>query len=253
MKKKAILLSILLLALPVSSLSFVSANPSSQQTELVSPGEITGLFCSDPHPTLGEPVYLVITIQGKANEQFNETVVVTDEFSGFVMSAGDMIWISGNNRESQHTITIGKLTTYTKKIPWYPSIVGNHTLHVTAGTFLEKHLNVSVSFDVEGIIAPSLGCPSIITKNDTHQLQITISEGRNLTDEPAQILEVELQDVYDATVYRLENQTMTYQTWVMTGSTSLEDELIASFDIGSVPDAFYNISVTTTKERYTWS
>lgn len=149
-------------------------------------------------------------------------------------------------------MNIGKLPRYTKKIAWYPSVVGNHTFHVSAGTFPEKQLNVSVGFDSEGIIAPSLGCPSIIIKDNTNKLAVTLSEERNTTEGPAQILQVELQTIDGSTQHHLEDQTATWQTWVTTGTDRLEDELTATYNIDSIPDGFYNISVTTTKENYSW-
>jgi predicted MPP superfamily phosphohydrolase len=149
-------------------------------------------------------------------------------------------------------MNIGKLPRYTKKIAWYPSVVGNHTFHVVAGTFPEKQLNVSVGFDVEGIMSPSLGCPSIIIKKNTNQFAVTISEERNTTEEPAQILQVELQIIDGTTHYHLDNHTTTWHTWIKTGTNRLEDELIVSYNIDSIPDGFYNISVTTTKENYAW-
>jgi hypothetical protein len=149
-------------------------------------------------------------------------------------------------------MNVGKLPRYTKKIAWYPSAVGNHTFHVVAGAFSEKQLNVSIGFDVEGIIAPSLGCPSIIIKNNTNQFAVTISEERNTTKEPAQILQVELQIIDSTTHYHLENLTATGNTWIKTGTNMLEDELIVSYNIDSIPEGFYNISVTTAKENYTW-
>ena len=252
MKKIAVILTIIILLFPVVSISTSSAGPIIGKIEDATPGEIIALSCSDPYPTLGQPVYLSVTIEGKAEKRFNETVVVTDEFYGLIHTAGEMTWLSGNVTVNQIVMNVGKLPRYTKKIAWYPSVVGNHTFHVVAGAFPEKQLNVSVGFDVEGIITPSLGCPSIIIKNNTNQFAVTISEERNTTKEPAQILQVELQTIDGTTHYHLENLTTTWNTWIKTGTNILEDELIVSYNIDSIPDGFYNISVTTTKENYTW-
>ena len=253
MKKIAIILTKVIQLTPVLSIPTSSAGPVIEKKELASPGEIIALSCSDLYPTLGKPVYLLVTVEGKAGKRFNETVVVTDEFHGLINTAGEMTWLSGNVTVSQIVMNVGKFPRYTKKIAWYPSVVGNHTFHVVAGTFPEKQLNVSVGFDVEGIIAPSLGCPSIIIKNNTNQFAVTISEKRNTTEEPAQIFQVELQSIDDTTHYDLQNQTATWRTWITTGINILEDELIVSYNIDSIPDGFYNISVTTTKENYAWS
>ena len=252
MKKIAVILTIVILLTPVLSIPTSSAGPIIGKTEDATSGEIIALSCSDLYPTLGEPVYLSVTVEGKAEKRFNETVSVTDEFCGLIATAGEMTWLSGNVTVSQIVMNVGKLPRYTKKIAWYPSVVGNHTFHVVAGAFPEKQLNVSVGFDVEGIIAPSLGCPSIIIKNNTNQFAVTLSEERNTTEEPAQILQVELQTIDGATHYHLENHTATWRTWIKTGTDILEEELIVSYTIDSIPDGFYNISVTTTKMNYTW-
>ncbi|HUT00154.1 MAG TPA: metallophosphoesterase [Candidatus Thermoplasmatota archaeon] len=252
MKKIAALLSILLLIFPVWSLSTVGTGAVIRKAEPTYPGEIIALSCSDPYPMLGQPVYLLVTVQGNAGQRFNETVVVTDEFNGLVATTGEITWCSGIVTEKQINITVGKLPQYTKKIAWYPSVVGNHTFHVVAGAFPEKQLNISVSFDVEGIIAPSLGCPSIIIKSDTNQMVVTISEERNTSEELAQILQVELQDIDSSSYYHVENNSALWQTWIKAGTDILEDELIASYTIDSIPDGFYNISVTTTKRNYSW-
>jgi predicted MPP superfamily phosphohydrolase len=253
MKKIAVLIIILFLVFPVASLPPVGADVSIGKTEPASPGEIISLSCSNPYPTLGQPVYLLVTVEGKAGQRFNETVVVTDVFNGLVAISGEMTWRSGNATENQIDITVGKLSQYNKKIAWYPSVVGNHTFHVVAGAFSEKLLNVSVGFDVEGIIAPSLGCPSIIIKNNTNEMIVTISEERNTSEEPTQVLQVELQDIASSMCYHVENHSASWQTWIKAGTNILEDELIVSYTIDSIPDGFYNISVTTPKRNYRWS
>jgi len=252
MKKIAIILTLVILLTPAVSIPTSSAGPIIGKTGEATAGEIITLSCSDLYPTLGKPVYLSLTVEGKAVMRFNETVSVTDEFYGLIATAGEMTWLSGNVTVSQIVMNVGKLPRYTKKIAWYPSVVGNHTFHVVAGTFPEKQLSVSVGFDVEGIIAPSLGCPSIIIKNNTNQFAVTISEERNTTEEPAQILQVELLSIDNTTHYDLQNQTTTWRTWITTGTNILEEELIVSYNIDSIPDGFYNISVTTAKENYAW-
>jgi Calcineurin-like phosphoesterase len=252
MKKIAVLCGIILLILPVSSAATSGQNVIFSKIESAAPGEIIAVICSEPYPTLGQPVYLLITMQGKAGQRFNETISVTDEFSGFAMTNGEMKWISGNLIENQKDITIGILPKYTSKILWYPSVVGNHTLHVSAGESPEKQLNVSVSFDVEGIITPSLGCPTIISKDVTNQLSMTLSQERSMTDEPAQITKVTLQSIDGTGSYPLEDQLGEWHTWVNAGADIVEDDSIVSYDIDSVPEGFYNITVITTTANYTW-
>jgi predicted MPP superfamily phosphohydrolase len=246
------LLGIFLLVSPITGTTVSDNLTGFKKQESASHGEIIALSCSDPFPTLGQPVHLVITLRGTSGTRYNETVIVTDEFSGFVMTAGNMKWISGTLIISEITMTIGNLPRYTKKIPWYPSVVGNHTFHVTAGTSPEKQLNVSVGFDVEGIITPALGCPTIIIKANTTQLPITLSEERAITEELAQISQVTLHTTDGSNSYALSTPSSSWSTWVTTGTGIVEDDLIVSYDVDAIPEGFYNLSIRTTKNNYSW-
>ena len=216
------------------------------------PGEILSVSCSEAYPTLGQPVHLLITLQGKAPERFNQTLTITDEFSGFVMTDGEMKWISGIVTISQTSITIGKLPRYTRKIPWYPSVVGNHTFHMSVAASPEKELNISVSFDVKGIITPSLGCPSVIIKNTSDQLSVTLSEERAITEESCQVLQLQFDDIHSTSSYLLFNYTETVRTYVNAEKEVVEDDLILTYNTSSIPKGFYNLSVRTTKQNYSW-
>ncbi len=252
MKKIVVLCGIMLLIVSASSVEALGHNVIFSKTLSVGPGEIIAFSCSEPFPTLGQPVQLLIILQGTLGQRFNETLTIIDEFSGFVMSSGEMKWSSGTLVESQINVTIGKLPRCTRRIIWYPSVVGNHTLHVSTGASAGKQLNVSVGFDVEGIITPSLGCPTIINKNNTNQLSITLSEERMRTDEPTQIAKVSLQNTHGTGLYHLENPIGKWCTWINAGSETVEDEIIASYDIDSIPAGFYNITVITTSANHTW-
>jgi predicted MPP superfamily phosphohydrolase len=255
MKKRAAPFLIIILMIPwIPSSTIATSNDhlSIEKTGSATPGEIIALACSHPYPTLGQPVHLILTVEGRSRQRFNQTIVITDEFSGLVAKDGELRWISGNITVSHIDMTVGMLPKYIKRIPWYPSVVGNHTFHVTAGSFPKKQLNISVGFDVEGIIAPSVGCPSIIIKNNTGHLSVIISEERDRSEEPAEILQLELHDVNDAASYIIENQTMIWRTWIEAGIDIVEDELMVSYDIDSIPEGFYNISLTTTKQNYSW-
>ncbi len=240
---------LLLLAFPLSPLSEGVVLKRSQSA---TPGEIIEVSCSHPYPTLGQPTYLVVTLEGNAGRRFDQPLVVTDEYAGFVSVAGEMKWVSGSLIISQMNITIGRLPRYIKKIPWYPSIVGNHTFSVTSATSGRKQLNVSVGFDVEGIIAPSLGHPSLISKDTQSHLIVTFSEERNRSEEPSEILQLDLEEVNGPSSYRLENQTMTWRTWVNAGPDIVEDEQIVWYEIETIPEGFYNLSISTAKNTYRW-
>ncbi|MBN1861091.1 MAG: metallophosphoesterase [Candidatus Thermoplasmatota archaeon] len=252
MKKITIFLLIFLFILPTSSIVISKENRSIRKTSFVTPGEIIAVSCSEAYPTVGQPVHLLITVQGKAPERFNQTLTITDEFSGFVMTDGDMKWISGMMTVSQTSLTIGKMPRYMRKIPWYPSVVGNHTLHVSAAVGAEKELNISVSFDVEGIITPALGCPAVIIKNTSDQLSVTLSEERVITEESCQILQLQFDDIHSASSYVLFNSTETVRTSVNAEKEVVEDDLILTYDTSSIPEGFYNLSVRTAKQNYSW-
>lgn len=252
MKKITLILLLSIFLLSTSTLGTATVYRPLHRGTAANPGDLITISCSNPYPTLGLPVNLLVTLWGGATEQFNETLTVTDMFSGFVMSEGKLKWISSTVIESYLNITIGKLPKYTRKIPWYPSMVGNHTLQVTAGSSPEKYLNISVGFDVEGIITPSLGCPTIISKDTTTQLSISLSEERLLTDDRAQIVTAQLTPINGPDVYPLENQTDTWSTWVSTGQETVEDELTVSYDVQSIPEGFYNLTVITLAGNYSW-
>lgn len=252
MKSFTILLIIsIFFILPAQTIVSSREDGSFRETASTVPGEIIAVSCSEQYPTLGQPVHLIITVQGKAPERFNETITITDEFSGFVLSDGEMEWISGALTMSQTTMTIGRLPRYTRKIPWYPSIVGNHTFHIKT-TVSETTFTISVGFDVEGIITPSLGCPAILFKDSSQQLFVTISEERDRTSEPSKILGLELHAIDGTSSYSLSTHTEVWRTWLASGADVSEDDLIVTYDLVNVSDGFYNISVTTTKQSYHW-
>jgi hypothetical protein len=66
MKEIAVILTIVILLTPVLSIPTSSAGPIIGKTEDATAGEIIALSCSDLYPTLGEPVYLSVTVEGKA-------------------------------------------------------------------------------------------------------------------------------------------------------------------------------------------
>jgi hypothetical protein len=218
-----------------------------------SPGEILDISFSKPYPTLGEPIRVSLIIQGNpSGEQFEETINLTDEFEGFITTAQGITWKSGQIPIDQITMTIGKLPSYTKNIWWYPSITGNHTFQITAGSFPTKTVNISVGFDGETIIFPSFGCPRILPKNTTSELTVLVSEERMITDDPSEITHVELEDITSGSQYSVDVQTWGFRTWVTTGDHTVEDELLRGYDVSSIPCGFYNISVTTEKNTYSW-
>ena len=226
---------------------------SMESVEDISPGEIIDISFSNQHPTLGKPIEIIITVKGNpTGQRFNETITVSDEYEGLIVKSSEAKWKSGNVTFDQVEIKIGRLPKYTKKIQWYPVVVGNHTLKFNAGTFSEKTKNVSVGFDVENIVFPSLGCPSIVNKNITEKLTIVVSEERLISENPFEIGHAELKKIDGSSTYILDNQSIQFSTWLYISEDEVEDELIVSYNISSIPCGFYNITITTEKEEYTW-
>lgn len=253
MKKLFMMLTIGILSFLLLSLCSVSVGINSLKRGVSHPGDIIDVSLSNLYPTLGEPLDIFIIVQGNPEgKRFEETITLTDDFEGFTVTSSGVEWTAGQVLVDQLNITIGRASTYTKKIEWYPSIVGNHTFHCTTGNSTEKTINVSVGFDVQTIIVPSLGCPRIISKNATSELSVLVSEERSGTEEPADIVHVELQDVAGSSHYTVCGETREFRTWILAGETTIEDELLASYDVSAVPCGFYNLSVTTAKNSYSW-
>ena len=74
----------------------------------------------------------------------------------------------------------------------------------------------------------------------------------SITEEPAQITKVTLQSINGTGSYQLEDQLGEWHTWINTGADIVEDDSIVSYDIDSIPEGFYNITVITTTANYTW-
>ena len=250
MKTLQVLVMVACVSLPISNIS-VSGNLQTTGPSF-SPGMVIAVACSDPYPTLGEPVALVLTLEGNAADRFNESVDVTDAFQGTTAVDDAVVQVSGNVTISKSTVTIGRLPAYRESITWYPSVVGSHRFQIQAGASSEYDFNMNVSFDVQGIIAPSFGCPSIIRKDAMQDLSVTIAENRNISDAPTQLQKVELEAVDGSARYPLDDQTSLQSTQIATSADRVQDELTAGYSIISIPYGFYNLSVTTTKGTYTW-
>jgi hypothetical protein len=251
MKKKIPIVITLLLLVSVVSLSH-SGESQSEIMIHTAPGDILTVSCSNLHPCLGEPISLIITIQGKSPNRFNQTIRILDDFTGLEAVNSGIIMCSGTVTVDEINITIGPLPRYMKKIIWYPSVVGNHTFRVMTDATSEMLLNISVGFDVEGIITPSLGHPAIIVKEDASPLSVTVSEERTQTQSPLEISHLWLEDIDTAASYPLENQIGTWYTWINAGKGSIEEELTIHYSVDSIPAGFYNLSVTTHKKTYMW-
>ena len=50
----------------------------------------------------------------------------------------------------------------------------------------------------------------------------------------------------------LDSQISSFNTWINISEDKIEDELISSYDVSSIPCDFYDLSVTTLKETYMW-
>ena len=265
MSKKPMLIRILVLFLllnftlyPVAGIEFqknISENTihNELQTEDVSPGDIIDISLSNPYPTLGKPIEISITLKGNpTGERFDEMLDISDDYEGLIAKSNGIEWKSANVSIDQVLVKIGRLPIYIKKIRWYPVVVGNHTLGFKAGSSPLQTKNVSVSFDTENIIFPSIGCPSIINKGESEGLSVALSEERRNSEDTIDIQHAKLESIDGSFTYVLDNQSDIFYTWIHAGEDKVEDELITNYDIDSVPCGFYNISITTSKDNYTW-
>ena len=226
---------------------------SMESVEDISPGEIIDISFSNQHPTLGEPIEIKVIIKGNpTGNRFTETLTVMDEFEGIIVQSSEAQLKTGSVLIDQKEITIGKLPRYVKKITWYPVVVGNHSLHFTLGAYPVNLQNISVGYDVENIIFPSLGCPSLICRGKTDKLTVVISEERYVLEDPIKIYRAELQPINDSSIYLLYNQTVQFRIWLYVNEDEVEDNLILSYDTSNIPDGFYNIKIITAKKEYTW-
>jgi len=226
---------------------------SMESVEDISPGEIIDISFSNYYPTLGEPIEIKVIIKGNpTGNQFTETLTVMDEFEGIIVQSSEAQLKTGSVLIDQKEITIGKLPRYTKKITWYPVVVGNHSLHFTLGSYPVNLQNISVGYDVENIIFPSLGCPSLICKDKTDKLTVVISEERYILEDPIEIYRAELQPINGPSIYLLYNQTVQFRTWLYVNEDEVEDNLILNYDTNNIPGGFYNIKLITAKKEYTW-
>jgi len=218
-----------------------------------SQGEIIDISFSNQYPTLGEPIEIIVTIKGNpTGHRFNEIITIYDDYEGLIVKSSEAKWTSGNVTLDQVEIKIGRLPRYTKKIQWYPVVVGNHTLKFKVGAFSEITKNISVGFDVENIIFPSLGCPSIINKNKTKELTIVVSEERHISEECLEICHAELKKIDGSATYILDNQNIQFSTWLYVSEDEVEDELIINYNVSDIPCGFYNIGIKTSEKEYTW-
>ena len=222
---------------------------SMESVEDISPGEIIDISFSNYYPTLGEPIEIKVIIKvNPTGNQFTETLTVMDEFEGIIVQSSEAQLKTGSVLIDQKEITIGKLPRYTKKITWYPVVVGNHSLHFTLGSYPVNLQNISVGYDFENIIFPSLGCPSLICKDKTDKLTVVISEERYILEDPIEIYRAELQPINDPSIYLLYNQTVQFRTWLYVNEDEVEDNLILSYDTNNIPGGFYNIKLITAKK-----
>ena len=218
-----------------------------------SPGEIINISFSNQYPTLGEPIEIIVTIQGNPTGiRFSEIIEVSDEYEGLIVKSSEAEWKSGNVTFDPVEIKIGRLPKYLKKIHWYPVVVGNHTLIFKAGAFPELTRKISVGFATESITYPSIGCPSIISKSQSEDFVVVISEERSISEDILEILNVELISVDGSSTYELDSQISSFNTWINISEDKIEDELISSYDVSSIPCDFYDLSVATLKETYMW-
>jgi len=217
------------------------------------PGEIINVTVSPPYPHLGTPIDLTITLKGNPGEsRFNETITVTDTYEGIIAVPGGITWMKGESLVTHLSVTIGRASTYTKKVRWDPCFVGNHSLSFETGIFPARRKNISVHYETPTIIYPSLGCPAILRKNTSEQLIIGIAEDRAAQQHPLLIKEINVERVNGVDTYSIDQQNSCRVHWIAASETSVQDELVACYSINTIPVGFYNVSITTNATTYRW-
>lgn len=217
------------------------------------PGQIINISFSNQYPTIGKPIEIIITLNGNpTGQRFTEIITITDKFEGLIFKSSEVEWKYGNVSLDPIEVLIGRFPRYKKKIQWYPVVTGNHTFSFKAGDFSEIIKKISVGFCGDNIIFPSIGCPSIINKNKTEELSIVLSEERLLSEEYLDISSVQLKKINEPDIYILDNQSFKFSTGLIVGENKIEDELIVKYNVNEIPCGFYNITINTLKNEYSW-
>ncbi|RLF29795.1 MAG: hypothetical protein DRN08_04965 [Thermoplasmata archaeon] len=219
----------------------------------IQPGDIISIRFSDSHPISGKPVMILVTLKGNPyGESFEETLSISDRYEGLVVNSQGVGWETGETLVYQTLLHIGKRKSYTHMIMWYPVLTGNHTLKFQAGIFSIKYRNISVNFDTQNIIYPSMGTPAIIDKNSFEKLAIVVSEERQLSENPLSVQHAELEAIDGSATYGLHNGSIVFSKWVYCDRKHVEDEFMINYNVSNIPCGFYNISITTSKNIYKW-
>ncbi|MEM4257887.1 MAG: metallophosphoesterase [Candidatus Thermoplasmatota archaeon] len=222
-------------------------------TNTIKPGEIIDISFSTRYPSLDEPMFIDITIMGNPfGHPFYELIEIIDEYYGIIASPQGIRVIFGELPVTSGIILITRMPRQTVTIEYYPSIIGNHTLKFRAGCHPEKIEYLTVGFNQDGIMYPSIGCPQIISRDEENQLVILLSEQRDNHADAITLYEVLLQDTTTHATYTLDQNTEHYRFWIHRGNTRREDELIIHCSIDAIPNGLYDLYVRTERKQYSW-
>jgi hypothetical protein len=224
-----------------------------KQTDF-SAGEIIDILFSNTYPSIGEPIIIIVRFKGNPmGKRFSESFRVVDECDGIVIHSFTAQQHQSSVELYQKNISIGKLPSYFAIFSWYPVVVGNHSLQFIMGSHPAITKNISVGYSTETLIFPSIGCPSIITKDKTDSLTIVVSEQRKRNDTALSIEHTKLSIINGSDTYMLNNHSIQYKTWVCVDEHTVSDIMIVSYNVSTLSTGFYNIALTTKKNIYEWS
>ncbi|MEM0493127.1 MAG: metallophosphoesterase [Candidatus Thermoplasmatota archaeon] len=210
------------------------------------------LSISPLYPTLGRPSVISMMLRFDDSVGSVKAVELVDVFKGFIIKDHNVMVVSGNVTLECFNISINRLNHLSKHVIWYPSVPGRHRLLCLVDSDPVGYIDVDVGFYNDQIVYPSMGCPSIISKDKNDSLFVLLSEKHDDANESTNVEYLSLSRINDSVSYNLYDKELLVVERLKIANDGLEDEIIIRCDISAIPPGFYDIIVKTSKEEYTW-
>jgi predicted MPP superfamily phosphohydrolase len=207
---------------------------------------------SPVHPVLGESSVISILLVFDIRESSTRNIDIVDVFSGFIICDNKVMGTSGNVTLECFNTSTNYHSLISKRIVWDPVIPGEHKLVCLIDSVPVKSISVNVSFYSEQIVYPSLGCPSIISKDKNESLMILLSEEHDDINEYTNVEYVVLTSVNNPVEYTIYDAEVSSLKRIKVDNSRLEDELVLRCNVSGIPSDFYDLLVKTSKNTYTW-